>query len=74
MIHSFTIHLTNCTTISVASADLIYTHCPDALIVCSGGTVEIDFDREADTFDNAVNSALADLTHLNYEAQFKHKL
>jgi hypothetical protein len=40
---------------------LLEAGCDDALIVVINGELKLDFDREAASFDEAINSAIADI-------------
>jgi len=44
-----------------ADMDAIYARCRDATIVTDGDATVVHFDREADTLDDALRTAVADL-------------
>jgi hypothetical protein len=61
--HSFTLVLAGVTQVTSAMEEVLFTSgCDDALLGASGGTVYMDFDREATSFRQAVASALTQVT------------
>lgn len=63
MIHQFTARLATAETgpDTTALAERLYGIARDALFVSRGGEVFVTFDREADTLERAVRSAIADV-------------
>ncbi|MGH9172724.1 MAG: hypothetical protein ACRD1H_00130 [Vicinamibacterales bacterium] len=49
------------TDISEAEADTIYGRCKDGTLISSGEVTFMDFDRDAATLDDAVQSAIRDV-------------
>lgn len=47
--------------IDEAQSDALYAHCKDGTLITSGGVTYVDFDRQADSLDQAVRSAIADI-------------
>jgi hypothetical protein len=47
--------------IDEVQADALYARCKDATLVTAGGVTYLDFDRQADSLDSAVRSAIADV-------------
>ena len=47
--------------IDESEADAIYARCKDATLITAGGISYIDFDREANSLEDAVRSAIADV-------------
>ncbi len=53
--------------------DILYaTHCDDALINFRNGTVYLDFDRESDTLENAIISAIKDVESSDLDVIVTH--
>ncbi|MBW3599963.1 MAG: hypothetical protein KY475_22160 [Planctomycetes bacterium] len=42
-------------------ADALYARCKDGTLISAGGVSYVDFDRQADSLDQAVRSAIADV-------------
>jgi hypothetical protein len=62
MIHAFTIEVSGVDTAREDYEDAFYgAGCDDALIAVVGGAVYLDFDREAPSFGEAVQSASRDV-------------
>ena len=47
--------------IDEAKADALYGRCKDGTLITAAGVTFMDFDREADSLDEAVHSAIADI-------------
>lgn len=47
--------------ISEAEADALYAHCKDGTLITSRRVTYMDFDRQANSLDEAIRSALADV-------------
>lgn len=47
--------------IDEAEADRLYGQCKDGTLITSAGITFMDFDREADSLEAAVRSAIADI-------------
>ncbi|MCY2989848.1 MAG: hypothetical protein NTY19_18545 [Planctomycetota bacterium] len=64
MIHQFTARLATAEAgpDTTALAERLYSIANDALLASRGGEVFVAFDRDADTLEQAVRSALADIT------------
>lgn len=59
---SFALHVTGPDLSNDRYEDPFYeAGCDDALIVVSDGALHLDFDREAPSYDEAVQSAIADV-------------
>ncbi len=56
----FTLQLQDAIT-DEADMDAIYARCKDATIATQGDITLVHFDRDADTLDQAVRSAIADI-------------
>ena len=62
MSHSFTLEVAGIDTARERYEDFLYqAGCCDALIAVIGGTLFLDFDREATSFEAAVGSARRDV-------------
>ncbi len=63
MIHQFTAQLATSETgpDTTALAESLYSIASDALLVSRGGKVFVAFDRDANTLEQAVRSAIADV-------------
>jgi len=63
MIHQFTARLATAETgaDTTALAERLYGIASDALLISRGGEVFVTFDRDADTLERAVRSAIADV-------------
>lgn len=62
MKYSFTLVLAEKEITQELEDRLFEAGCDDALIsISNGGTMELDFDREAETFSEALDSAIADV-------------
>jgi hypothetical protein len=48
--------------ISEAEADALYGCCKDGTLITASGVTYMDFDRQANSLDDAVRSALADIS------------
>jgi len=46
--------------INEAEADGLYSRCKDGTLITAAGVTYMDFDRQADSLDEAVRSAIAD--------------
>jgi hypothetical protein len=60
----FRLHLKGIEEFTDPLADRMYGACPDATIASSSGRAWMDFDREADTLQSAIHSAVADARRL----------
>jgi hypothetical protein len=59
---SFTLQVAGIDTESDDYEDAFYgKSCDDALVTVIGGTMFLDFDREAESYDSAVTSAIRDV-------------
>jgi hypothetical protein len=59
MYHSFTLHVAGISVEGDRYEDALFeAGCDDALVGVLGGEIFLDFDREAPSFDEAVNSAV----------------
>lgn len=47
--------------IDEAEADVLYGRCKDGTLITAAGVTYMDFDREADSLDEAVRSAIGDV-------------
>ena len=47
--------------IDEAEADALYAHCKDGTLITAAGVTHMDFDRAANSLDEAVKSAIADV-------------
>jgi len=47
--------------IDEAQADALYARCKDGTLITAVGETYMDFDRQADSLDEAVRSAIADI-------------
>jgi hypothetical protein len=47
--------------IDETQADALYARCKDGTLITSGGATYIDFDREANSLEEAIRSAIADI-------------
>lgn len=47
--------------IDEAEADALYSQCKDGTLITAGGVSSMDFDREADSLDEALRTAIADV-------------
>lgn len=47
--------------IEEAEADAMYARCKDGTLITAGGKTYMDYDRRADSLEEAVRSAIADL-------------
>ena len=47
--------------IDEAEADALYGHCKDGTLITAAGATYMDFDRQANSLDEAVRSAIADV-------------
>jgi len=47
--------------VTEAEADSLYARCKDGTLVTDAGVTFMDFDREANTLDEAIRSAIADI-------------
>ena len=47
--------------IDEAEADSLYARCKDGTLITAGGVTYMDLDRQADSLDEAVRSAIADV-------------
>lgn len=57
-LHSFTLHISGIDTANPRYDDALYNEgCSDALIAIIDGALALDFDREAQSYDLAVQSA-----------------
>jgi hypothetical protein len=66
----FTLHVLNVSELTDDIATALYeAGCDDALAGMSNGVVFLDFDREADSFEEAVQSAIADVQSAGFEAR-----
>jgi hypothetical protein len=54
--------------IDEAGADALYARCKDGTLVQAGRVAYIDFDRAADSLDEAVRSAIADVRAAGFHA------
>ena len=50
-----------------STADAIYGLCPDSSVGATHGVSYVAFDREADTLEGAIQSAVSHLRHLDVE-------
>lgn len=50
-----------------STADAIYGLCPDSSVGAAHGVSYVAFDREADTLEQAIQSAVSQLRHLGVE-------
>lgn len=48
--------------ISETEADTLYGHCKDGTLITDSGVSYVDFEREANSLDQAVRSAIADVS------------
>ena len=68
--HSFTLILSGVPDLSEKVVDALYeAGCDDALVGMRDGVVFLDFDREADSFKDAVLSAIADVEGAGIQAK-----
>jgi len=68
-VHSFTLLLLNADEITEAMANAIFeAGCDDATLSSRGEFVYLGFDREAETFEKALASAMADVKKAGYTA------
>jgi hypothetical protein len=59
MYHSFTLHVAGISVAGDHYEDVLFeAGCDDALVGVAGGAIFLDFDREAPSFEEAVNSAV----------------
>ena len=49
------------------TADAVYGLCPDSSVGATHGVSYVAFDREADTLEQAIQSAVSQLRHLGVE-------
>jgi len=61
MSHTFTLHVSGIDTTGNFEDRLYEAGCSDALVAILGGSLYLDFDREAVSFDAAVQSAKQDV-------------
>jgi hypothetical protein len=47
--------------IDETAADTLYGHCKDGTLITAAGVTYMDFDRQANSLDEAVHSAIADI-------------
>jgi len=47
--------------IDEAESDALYSRCKDGTLITDGGVTYMDFGRQADSLDQAVRSAIADI-------------
>ncbi len=52
--------------IDEAQADALYARCKDGTLVTAGSVTYMDFDRQANSLDEAVRSAIADVNAAGY--------
>jgi hypothetical protein len=65
-IYEFTLVLAGASKVTNEMANALYeAGCSDALVGSCDGVVTVDFDREADSFEEAVRSAIADVMRAN---------
>ncbi|EQA6227451.1 helix-turn-helix transcriptional regulator [Enterobacter ludwigii] len=58
-LYNFTLTLSGVRMDTEGLADALYTHgCGDALICCYGNSVYVEFDREAESLDQAIQTAI----------------
>ena len=67
--HEFTITLAGVSSITDELEDSLFeAGCDDSTISGGGGVVRLDFNRKAKTFEQAVESAKADIKKAGYES------
>lgn len=54
--------------IDEAQADALYARCKDGTLITSAGVTYMDFDRDADSLDEAIRSAIADINAAGFDA------
>ena len=54
--------------IDEGEADTLYARCKDATLITAAGVTYMDFDRRADSLDEAVRSAIADVNGAGFRA------
>lgn len=71
--YSFTLVLKGVNETTPDLEDALYnSHCDDALINFRNGTVYLDFDRESETLENAIISAIKDVESSSLSTQVIH--
>jgi len=66
MEYSFTLFISTPNVDEETAANMLYeSGCEDALFSVSEGVYSVDFDRESDSFDNAIASAIRDIKKSN---------
>jgi hypothetical protein len=55
--------------IDEAEADALYARCKDATLITAAGVTWMDFDRPADSLDEAVRSAMADVNAAGFRVK-----
>lgn len=68
MTHSFTVIL-DVTTETLDDLEKVYTKIDDALLYIQFGDTGLDFDREADSLEDAVKSAVQDLEEIGFKVK-----
>ena len=56
------------TEIDEREADALYARCKDGTLITSEGVTYMDFDRQADSLDEAVRSAVSDIHAAGFHA------
>lgn len=51
-----------------AAADALYARCKDGTLITAGGITCLDIDRDADSLDEAVRTAIADVNAAGFRA------
>jgi hypothetical protein len=54
--------------IDEAEADALYARCKDGTLITAAGVMYVDFDREADSLEDAIRSAIADVQSAGFRA------
>ena len=66
MIHSFVLVLKDLDDLTEEQAEQIFEACDDCTPSVQGGTVRLDFDREAESGEEAIASAIEQLKRIGF--------
>ena len=67
--YAFTVILEGVDVMTEEIAESLYSVADDASACSSGGIAKVHFDRESDSFDNAIRSAIADVRQSGHKVK-----